>query len=341
MNRKVLWVIGILVLLAASIAAYYLLTQKPPGQPLPDLLARVPSDSAAIIYLDATSFRNSPFLKQLLNSFGQIKEDQEYVNFVRDTGFDYSRDLDRAVLFVVPPSLEKTKAGADKWTTLALAEGRFERDKIIQHIKRNRGDSSLAEGTEIFTFGADEPLSLTFLSPTRVAIAQEKGILIRWLREAKSPPSVTGVAEYQERLVRFSDAPLIVIGRAGSLSSNPKSKNPVEDVLRGIAQNIRWYALSARPEADRLRVALEGECESTLQAIQLGVLLEGAKLLLESALKDPGARREMKGEELALLDHIVRNGSIHRDSNRVQLRVEFTSAQIASLTSSGDTATDR
>jgi hypothetical protein len=341
MNRKLLWLIAILVLVATSIAAYYLLTQKPSGQALPDLLARIPADSAFVIYLDAASFRSSPFLKQIVDVFGPVKQDQEYVNFVRDTGFDYSRDLDRAVLFVVPSSLEKTKAGADKWTTLTLAEGRFDREKIIQHFQRNGGNSIQAEGTEIFSIGTDEPLSLIFVSPTRIAISQEKGALIRWLRDKKSPPSAQTVADFSERLMRFSGAPLIVVGRAGKLTSNSKTKNPVEEVLRGLVQNIRWYALSARPEADRLRVALEGECESTLQAIQLGVLLEGAKMLLEAALKDPAARREMKGEEVALVEHIVRNGSIQRDSNRVQLRVEFTSAQIATLAASGDAASDR
>jgi hypothetical protein len=64
-------------------------------------------------------------------------------------------------------------------------------------------------------------------------------------------------------------------------------------------------------------------------------------MLLKSALRDPNARKEIQPEQLALLDHIARQGRIERDGPRVQLRLELTSQQIASLGATASQPSDR
>jgi hypothetical protein len=88
------------------------------------MLQRLPAQSAIVLFLDFDTLRLGGILNVL--SQNKIAEDPEYQTFVRATGFDYRRDLDRAAVsfgreeefFVV-----KGKFDWKKLAAYAIAQG--------------------------------------------------------------------------------------------------------------------------------------------------------------------------------------------------------------------------
>src|SRR6202011_345851 len=87
--------------------------------------AATPADAKAVFFADLTELRPTQFAALLFKWAPRPAADAEYAQFVRDTGFDYERDLDRAALAVI-------KRGSDT-TFFAVADGRFDRKKITAH----------------------------------------------------------------------------------------------------------------------------------------------------------------------------------------------------------------
>jgi len=70
---------------------------------------------------DLTELRSAPFTRSS-TTVPKGQADAEYSQFLRDTGFDYERDLDRVAVSII-------KAGKDS-KLFAVAEGRFDRSKV-------------------------------------------------------------------------------------------------------------------------------------------------------------------------------------------------------------------
>jgi len=114
------------IVIGVAIAAFFF-RAKPapePAGPLPELVSLAPQDAVLIVYLDAAAVRVSPLFHRLVALLPPVKSDEDYAQFVRATGFDYTRDLDRAVLAL----LEGTSG-----PSVALIEGRLDRGKILAH----------------------------------------------------------------------------------------------------------------------------------------------------------------------------------------------------------------
>src|SRR5713226_3722217 len=119
--------VAVILLLATAVSAAALvyLRRGPHAQSaaIPDLISRAPADAPFLFYADVAALRASPFLAQLAALAPSPSTDREYAEFVRATGFDYSRDLDRVVVAARP--------GTPTSSTVAVAEGRFDREKIV------------------------------------------------------------------------------------------------------------------------------------------------------------------------------------------------------------------
>ena len=333
MNRKALIALAVLLLLVA-VYFYYLRHSTPQTLVLPQLVASVPSEAIAAVYVDAEALRQQPLFAQLRAAMGAgPPQESEYLRFVSETGFDYSRDLDRAVLFVLPAREAATGATQN---VLAITEGRFDREKFRSYASRNGGHITPDANGEIITFDPNNSrgtLAIQAVAPNRVLLATSPELLRLPFLPNTQRGNDAG-SGLQERLGRFAGAPLVAVGRARNVTPAKAPQNSLAEVLQGLARNIQWYAISARPEGEVLRVAIEGESSSAIQAVQLSVLLESAQAVLASALKDPATRREMDPSLYPIIEHIAQHGRISRDGNRVQLRVELTSSQLAGVFSS-------
>src|SRR5258707_14631572 len=81
-----------------------------------------PADASTVLFADLGELRRAPFAAELYNWIPKGQADAEYSQFLRETGFDYERDLDRAAIAVIK--------GEKDSKLFAVAEGRFDRKKI-------------------------------------------------------------------------------------------------------------------------------------------------------------------------------------------------------------------
>src|ERR1700730_4450761 len=86
-------------------------------------LAMMPADAHSVIYADVADLRQTPFIAGLRDWSPTPQQiDPEYAQFLRDTGFDYERDLDRIAMAFSHRGPETTY--------FVVADGRFDRKKI-------------------------------------------------------------------------------------------------------------------------------------------------------------------------------------------------------------------
>ena len=86
------------------------------------LLARLPAENALVAYIDFSELRRGGVLDLLDGS--KAGEDPEYRNFVRQTQFDYKKDLDAALVAFAPTGRFLLLKGRFDWNSLrAYVEG--------------------------------------------------------------------------------------------------------------------------------------------------------------------------------------------------------------------------
>src|SRR5712672_4160511 len=112
------------------------------------VLSAMPSDASAVIFADLTEFRRAPFTAEFYSWIPKGQVDAEYAQFLRDSGFDYERDLDRVAISFI-------KAEKDS-KLLAVAEGRFDRNKVEAYAARS-GVRENRSGREIFSVPLSDP----------------------------------------------------------------------------------------------------------------------------------------------------------------------------------------
>jgi len=90
-----------------------------------DLVRLLPPGDLTIVYADLGLLRRAQLLGLLSNI--KVAPDQQYADFVRQTGFDYTRDLDAIVI------------GSDSSQTFLVGRGRFAWDKLKGFAAAHQG----------------------------------------------------------------------------------------------------------------------------------------------------------------------------------------------------------
>lgn len=294
------------ILLIAGIALVLRFSFGPDENARRKLLRVIPKDATAVIFLDLDEFRASPFLGKLYSWAPRLAQDSEYAQFVRDTGFSYERDLQRAVLAV-------SNHGATT-DLLAIAEGKFDRAKIEAFLKHH--GKSMQEGKwKVFLIDTsvdERPLSLTFLSDTRIAIADSENLAaVLSLAAAESEPS-----EWNERFERLAGTPLFaVIRKDPALQSALNAATPGgyrSPALSTLLNQLQWISIAGKPDGDVLRVVSDGECLSDSTASQLRDFLQGVLLLAQNGLNDAKLRQQMNPEERQAYLEILKSADVQK-----------------------------
>src|SRR5277367_7195739 len=151
-TRRALIVLAVfLLLILAAVGGFYYWQHRPlppmvspvagvaVSGPEPGILSELPSDAPVIAYVDVAALRklqNSPLAAVLGLTSPGPDADREYAEFVRDTGFDYTRDLDRAALAFWPASFGDPNNPFGEDRVLAIADGRFDKQKIEAYALR-------------------------------------------------------------------------------------------------------------------------------------------------------------------------------------------------------------
>jgi hypothetical protein len=254
------------------------------------MLSRMPEDASAVLFLDLAELRASPFLAGLFRWAPKAVPDADYAQFLQATGFNYETDLDRLALSMNRQS-QNTLA-------FAVADGRFDRKKIEAFASRF-GSLKTADGKILFAVplnSGHRKVFFTFLRDGRIAWANDSSYFFE-------RPQGNSSSEWREHFLRLAGTPLFAVlrqdsGAAAALAQAPGGLHSPQ--LAALLAQLQWISISAKPEGDILRVAMEGECLAESTEHQLKELLSGMVVLAQMGLNDPKTRKQ--------LDSAVRQG---------------------------------
>ena len=273
-----------------------------------ELLALMPAEAQAVIFIHMESLRQAPFFADLLAWAPKPTVDADYAEFVRETGFEYERDL-RSVAIAV------WQQGAEP-TFFAVADGRFDRKKIETYALRG-GIKEKNGRLEIFHLPASggQRIWMAFLANDRVVVTNHGGA-----GEFLQVSANEDAGEWRKRFSRLAGSPIFAVTRQWpegtfryGLPGNKtpgKKKQPGEESIRApelsaLLEQLQWITVAAKPEGEQLRVVAEGECPSEGLARQLSDMLNGAAILAQAGLSDTKARQQInsktRAEYIALL----------------------------------------
>ena len=315
----------LLVILLGAIAAggFYLYRahrapRAPASGPVPDLLGELPPGAPAVLFINFAVLRASPLAAQLTAMAPPASEDRDYATFVNETGFDYAKDLDRvaAVMWPGPPAT----------STLAVAEGRFDHDKIIRYALHS-GTMTRQQGADVYEVSRTNPakkISFTFLAPNRIALSdgRDLGEILHQGHGSQTDPAM------QDRIRRAAGADFFLVARVDNLPEELSLATGNLDQFNRLLRSIQGIALVGRIEGERLNLSADADCDSVKDAFELATVLDGLRFLGGAALANPKTPQGMRPEEAALLDILLRAGKMSREGPRVRLRLELTPAML-------------
>ena len=90
-----------------------------------EMLRRLPTADAVVLSIDFAQIRHSGVFSELMSS--KIMEEADYLAFVRDSGFDYKRDLDDVLASFTPTG------------NFFVVRGRFDWKKLVSFAKQSGG----------------------------------------------------------------------------------------------------------------------------------------------------------------------------------------------------------
>ncbi len=287
----------------------------------PDLLAQVPAGSQYLLSADVAALRSSPFLERFTSLAPAPRLDREYADFVSATGFDYTHDLDRVVV--------AAKSGSPPNRPVILAEGRFDTQRIVRYALRS-GKLERHNGVDVYIVPANtesKTMSFAFLSPTRIAIADGSTLDEVIVPHGASPLDAT----MQKHIGGLSGSALFAVVQVNSIPAVLPFGGGQSEQLSRLARNLRWFTLAVQPTGDRMRVSLQGECDTSENARQVAGTLETLRFVGQAALADPKTRRGMKPREIQFLQTLLRAIEVSQEGVTVQVRVELTPDMAGSL----------
>jgi hypothetical protein len=294
-----------------------------PGPP-PDTLSQLPADAPVIGYIDAAALRklqNSPLAAVLGLTSPGPDADREYAEFVRDTGFDYTRDLDHVALAFWPASFGTSDNPFGEDRMLAIADGRFDEQRIEAYALRTAKIS--VRGTQsVYEIPGNPPISMEFLSPARIVLAGGRNAtdLIASLTSAGTPARDSVM---QSRIKRVAGAPIFALARTDQLPAGFYANFKNSPQLEHLARSIRSMTLAGQPAGDNMNLALDAECDSTKNAFEISTLLDTFRMVGSMALHDPKMRAQMTKQQAAFLGALLTQTKVAHQDKWVRLSLQI------------------
>jgi hypothetical protein len=286
------------------------------ASPVPELLSALPAGAPTLIYLDLAAMRASSFYQHRADKGPIAIPNQDYADFVRSTGFDFEKDLDRVVIASWPAS------GKEQRKNVVVADGRFDRVKIRDYAVR-KGKIDHQQGRDVFLFPTGDRMgwnSVFFLDDHRIALVAGPSIAPLFAAHGDDPSGDPA----RERAARLDGAAAFAITRVPPIPDNFGPGGVQSAQLASLARSVQWVTFAARPEGDNLRISLEGECDNTTDALQLQSALELLRMFGRAGLENPKTRQSMDPAALSSLQTLLSNAEITQAAERVRILVELT-----------------
>jgi hypothetical protein len=244
-------ILAVAALAFAAGLGWWLLHQRRPDA----WFRRLPGENVLLVHLDVSALRRSGSLVPLLRS--QVAPDPDYTAFIRDTGFDYQRDLDQAVLCLLPDRV------------YILARGRFDVPRLRAYAQSQGGACpghcqmpASRPGRRI----SFQPLASDLLA---LATAPEPDAVLALQNE----PTVNALPLAQTARSLNAGPSLLW------LTAAPSTLGQVLPIAPALSKAQRAY-LFANSAAPGIQIVLHAECASEAQAAETRRLLQGIHDLL-------------------------------------------------------------
>ncbi len=287
-SRKILLSTALLLLAGATfLLAYRYWHVRDSFAGRSELLALMPEDATAVVFVDLAQFRTSSFLAQLFAWAPRPAVEEDYEQFVKATGFNYETDLDRFAVAFSQQSRETLR--------FAIAEGRFDRKKIEEYAERF-GLRISHNGVVVFSINwknAARPSFFTFLRDNRIAWTDDPSYAALFQKQRSASSS----AEWAEHFSRLAGAPIFAVlrqdgGAVASLAEQAPGgfRSPQ---LASLLGQLQWISVGGKPEGDVLRVVIDGECSSETTIHQLKDFFSGIIVLAQAGLNTPDTRKKL------------------------------------------------
>lgn len=288
-------------------------SESAPANSSLDLVHQLPAGASAVVFADAAALRASTFANELSSLAPTSAQDPAYTEFVRATGFDYSRDLDRAAVALWP----QTSATS----ILALAQGRFDQTKIENYALRNGGHRVKIRGADIYEVREqDSPrlVRFTFLNPSEIALADGPAI-----SEVLGPATSRLDSQMSARIAAVSRAPVYAVARTQDLPKDLGIDAAKSAQLARLLCSVHIITAAAQPVGQNLNVSASAECSSTIDALELSTTLQGLLWMGRAALADSKTERQI-GPQWPALNALIEAADISHESHSVRLRLQIT-----------------
>jgi len=295
-----------------------------------DLLSLLPGDAPVIGFADLAALRNSAFVQDFEKLGPTPAEDGDYSAFVRESGFDYTRDLDTAAIAAWPDSssTQQLAPGGPAVPTLrvlVLGDGRFDAAKIAAYAARS-GRAITANGKTVYEFhnpAAKDSLYVSLLSPGRIALAQGGNLdAVLGGKAAAAKP------DRAAQLARVAGRPIFIIARLDNVLKDLSINFGSFDQLRTLLASLRWVTIAGQPNGANFEVGAEGDCDSASHALQISTILGGLRWFARSALADPGNQQQMTKDQVALANYFLQATKVSNDGHWLNLKVTLTPAAL-------------
>ncbi len=289
-----------------------------------NVLGLMPADASAVLFADFAELRTSRFVAQLFAWAPKPQADPDYVQFLKETGFDYERDLDRIAIGFVKHAQDST--------LFAVADGKFERQKISDYAVKT-GSVTRSGTRQIFSVpltGSTKKIAFTFLRNDRIALTDGRDLSADLDAKKRNEDS----AEWRLRFDRLAGSPVFAVIRQGAAAGAALAtqapgglRSPQLSVL---LDQLQWITLAGKPENDRMRVVAEGECTAETTTRQLADLLQSVLVLAEAGLNDAKTRQQLDPTARAAYLELLKSADISKidrgDTKSVRLAFEITPA---------------
>lgn len=277
------------IIVVGALALYgYRRWGSPGSSPRDELLAQMPTDASTVLFLDLDALRQSPFLAELYKWAPQTKADPDYAQFLQSTGFNYETDLSRVSIAVLKHGQETA--------LFAVADGKFDRKKISAYASQT-GTRESRGRKEIFSVpvnGSARRIAFTFLRDNRIALTNDATLE----SSLSAQHGASDAQAWRERFRRLAGSPVFAVVRqdaaAGTALSARAPGGLQSPQLTALIDQLQWITVAGKPEADRLRVILEGEGTSDAPTRQLSDVLNGLLVLAQAGLHDQKLRQQLQ-----------------------------------------------
>jgi hypothetical protein len=324
--KRALVAIAVVVCVAAAGAAllvyrWHRPLAGPSAGSAPSILSQLPPGAPAVAYIDVAALRklhDSPLAAVLGLAGENPREDHDYQNFVRDTGFDYTRDLDHAAIAFWPSAMQGGENRA-----VVIADGRFDHDKIKAYALRS-GQEVKQGAQSFYVVPGNPPVSFGFLSASRIVLMSGKGLSII----TPMPSGSAADAAMQERINRVAGAPIFAVARTDELPASFYDGLRSAPQFATLARSVQGLTLAGQPDGDLIHVTLYAECDSMADAVALATVVDSLRLLGSMALADPKTRAQMTKQQAAFLTALLNQAKLSHQDRWMRLTLDVTPAML-------------